>query len=145
MIRGPPALPWTVVSPAGCVNFRRWRQRFVPGRRADCALPVAGALSHTRLELQRFNAAGGGPDETPQRICRKTEETLPGGRCDRPGPLIWSFAEHEPDTGATADSALSARPHLTAPDHAMLMASDVERALPAPQRALPESLTHASL
>jgi hypothetical protein len=60
-------------------------------------------------------------------------------------PLIWSFAEHEPDTGATADSALSARPHLTAPDHAMLMASDVERALPAPQRALPESLTHASL
>ena len=42
-------------------------------------------------------------------------------------------------------SALAARPHSAAPDHAMLMASDVERALPVPQRALPESLTHATL
>ena len=60
-------------------------------------------------------------------------------------PLIWSFAEHGPDTDAAADSALAARPHSAAPDHAMLMASDVERALPVPPRALPESLTHATL
>jgi hypothetical protein len=60
-------------------------------------------------------------------------------------PLIWSFAEHEPTTDTVADSALVARPHPAAPDHAMLMASDVERALLAPQRALPESLTHATL
>jgi hypothetical protein len=60
-------------------------------------------------------------------------------------PLIWSFAEHGPDTDAAADSALSARSHSSAPDHAMLMAADVERALPAPQRALPESLTSATL
>ena len=60
-------------------------------------------------------------------------------------PLIWSFADHGPDTDAAADSALSARSHSSAPDYAMLMAADVERALPAPQRALPESLTHATL
>ena len=46
---------------------------------------------------------------------------------------------------AAADSALAARPHSVAPDHAMLMASDVERALPVPPRALPESLTNATL
>ena len=60
-------------------------------------------------------------------------------------PLIWSFAEHGPDTEAAADSALATRPDSAGPDHAMLMASDVERALPIPQRALPESLTHATL
>ena len=60
-------------------------------------------------------------------------------------PLIWSFAENEPDTGTAADSVLVARPRPAAPDHAMLMASDVERALPAPQRVLPESLTHTTL
>lgn len=60
-------------------------------------------------------------------------------------PLLWNFAEHGPGTDAAADSAVSARSHSTAPDHAMLMAADVERALPAPQRALPESLTNATL
>lgn len=60
-------------------------------------------------------------------------------------PLIWSFAENEPNTGTAADGTLVTRPRAAAPDHAMLMASDVERSLPAPQRALPESLTHATL
>jgi hypothetical protein len=60
-------------------------------------------------------------------------------------PLIWSFAERGPDTDAAAESTLAAGTHSAAPDHAMLMASDVERALPVPQRDLPESLTHATL
>jgi hypothetical protein len=32
-----------------------------------------------------------------------------------------------------------------APDHALLMASDVERALPVPPRAVPESLARTTL
>lgn len=56
-------------------------------------------------------------------------------------PLVWSLAEHERDAETDADSVQVVGWHTAAPDHAMLMASDVERALPVPQHALPGSPT----
>lgn len=60
-------------------------------------------------------------------------------------PLVWNFAEHEKDTESDADSMQVVGSHTAAPDHAMLMASDVERALPVQRHALPGSLTNTTL
>jgi hypothetical protein len=60
-------------------------------------------------------------------------------------PLIWNFAEHTADTNMSADTELRAGAPSAAPDHALLMASDVERALPVPPRAMPESLARTTL
>jgi hypothetical protein len=60
-------------------------------------------------------------------------------------PLIWSFAEHTTDTDVSADTVLQSSAPSAAPDHALLMASDVERALPVPPRAVPESLARTTL
>jgi hypothetical protein len=60
-------------------------------------------------------------------------------------PLVWSLADHARDTEVAAGSALTAPAQSGAPDHALLMAADVERALPVPQRTLPESLARATL
>ena len=60
-------------------------------------------------------------------------------------PLIWNFADHATDTDVSADAVLRASAPSAAPDHALLMASDVERALPVPPRAVPESLARTTL
>ena len=60
-------------------------------------------------------------------------------------PLIWNFAEHRPDTDVSADTVFPAGAPSAVPDHALLVASDVERGLPVPPRALPESLARTTL
>jgi hypothetical protein len=60
-------------------------------------------------------------------------------------PLLWNFAQYRLDEGTTPDSVFAAGAPSAAPDSALLLTSDVERALPVPPRAVPESLAHTTL
>ncbi len=60
-------------------------------------------------------------------------------------PLLWNLAQHRLDDEAVSDPVVAAGAASAAPDHALLMASDVERALPVAPRPLPEPLDRTTL
>jgi hypothetical protein len=60
-------------------------------------------------------------------------------------PLLVNYANILHDDAATHESALADGVASAAPDHALLMSSDVERALPVAPRVPPEALGPTTL
>ena len=60
-------------------------------------------------------------------------------------PLLVNYANIVHDDGASNDSALADGVPTAAPDHAMLMAADVERALPVAPRLPPDLFAPATI